>query len=61
MEKYKLILTRRYEVAVEAKNKDVAAKAVEVYIKSIDNSSLRERLNGKFRIKNIKLTYNFAW
>lgn len=61
MEKYNLILTRRYEVVVEAGSREEAAEAVETYMKITDDSTLEERLSGKFCIKIIKLTYNFAW
>jgi len=61
MKKYKVLLTRSYIVTINAENESQARRYTEFYLGDCpDLSKPKEREDQKFKIEEIKLTFNEA-
>ncbi|NMX21865.1 hypothetical protein C5S30_05425 [ANME-1 cluster archaeon GoMg4] len=62
MKKYEVLLTRSYMVTIQAENEDQALRYTEFYLGDCpDLSKHKDRMEQKFKIKEIEMTFNDAF
>lgn len=62
MKEYEVLLTRSYIVTIYAEHEDQARKYTELYLGDCpDLSKLKDQRDRKFKIKEIKMTFNEAF
>lgn len=60
MKTYKVVLSRGYVVSIDAKDRNQAARAAELYVGNCDDSTEKERAEHEFSIKDVEMTVNDA-
>ena len=61
MKQFKINLSRSYIITINAQNKDDACRFSEYYLGDCPDLSMhQDRINQKFEIKKIEMTYNDA-
>jgi hypothetical protein len=62
MKKYEVLLARSYIVTIYAEHEDQARRYTEFYLGDCpDLSKQKDRRDGKFKIKEIEMTFNEAF